>query len=93
MIVRQRTQYFPDGGGAIGPVGGSEIPSAVAYVAGAAAAGRAAGGGGAAGTEGPGAPPTGSGGGGGTADVVSTCGSVYPHLAQNSAPSRAISPQ
>jgi hypothetical protein len=75
MTVRQRMQYLPDGGAAMGAVAAPGAPATTAYVAGEAIA--ALGGGGAA----PGAavpamgvPATGGGGPVGTA--VSTCGSV-----------------
>jgi len=85
MIVRHRTQNFPDGGGAIGPAAPGAAGTTYAPETGAADARRS-----------PPTPPPGGGGGSG-ADVVpafaSTWGRVYPHLAQNNAPSGPISPQ
>jgi hypothetical protein len=84
-MVRQRMQYFPDGGAAIGPV---DPAAGAAYVAGVPRFVRSGGFAkpNAGGTEG---PVFGGGGGG----VPSAWGRVKPHLAQKRAPSGPISPQ
>ncbi len=82
MIVRHRTQYFPDGGGAIAPVGIPAALAATAYAAGVPTATRIDAGA----TPGYVGGGIGSGGGG----DESTWGRVNPHLAQKSAPEGAL---
>jgi hypothetical protein len=84
MIVRQRMQYFPEGGGAIGPVGIPPVAPRTTNAAGEPTFGLGGGD----------APGTSGGIGGGTGGgAASTWGRVYPHFAQNNAPSMLIVPQ
>jgi hypothetical protein len=94
MIVRQRMQYFPLGGGGIGPT--APGIATVAYAAG-TRYGPKPGPGGAIGLcegVGTGATPGALGGLPGSAVAgASPCGSVKPHLGQNRAPGGPISAQ
>lgn len=89
MIVRHRMQYFPEGGGAIGPVKPlASIPGATGYAADAGEVTRTIGGAVPGATTLTGGAARASGGA-----AASTCGSVKPHFEQKRAPSSPNVPQ
>ena len=102
MTARQRMQYFPAGGGGIGPTAPGTGGASTAYPVGTYAHGAPAveiwAGTPVDGDEGPVCDGEGTGGeapgrGAPGAGAGSTWGSVNPHFVQKSAPSAPISPQ